>query len=195
MPRGVAIPNVDEQLFDAAGRVLRRDGPEGLNSRAVTTEAGTAKGLLYAHFEDFDTFLAAFVMNRGDRLLGSMSRLPDLAGTGDVAQNLADTALAVAPEAAALMNLVHARWSVAANLRRPAQGHGARLLELEQTFADYLEAERRLGRVAADADTTAVATALVGTLHQLAISSLNAPELEDQVRRVVNVIVRGILPG
>jgi len=56
MPTGVAIRDVRAQLFDAAERVLRRDGPSGLTSRAVTAEAGVAKGVLHRHFDDFDAF-------------------------------------------------------------------------------------------------------------------------------------------
>lgn len=44
MPTGVAIRDVREQLFAAAERVLLRDGPSALTSRAVTSEAGCAKG-------------------------------------------------------------------------------------------------------------------------------------------------------
>src|SRR5690348_543872 len=38
MPTGVAIRDPRGQLFDAAERVLLRDGPGGLTSRAVTME-------------------------------------------------------------------------------------------------------------------------------------------------------------
>jgi AcrR family transcriptional regulator len=47
VPTGVAIRDVREQLFDAAERVLLRDGPAALTSRAVTDEAGVAKGVLH----------------------------------------------------------------------------------------------------------------------------------------------------
>ena len=72
MPTGVAIRDVREQLFDAAERVLLRDGPSALTSRAVTTEAGCAKGVLHRHFADFDAFLAELVLrpHRPDRRPG-----------------------------------------------------------------------------------------------------------------------------
>ena len=54
MPTGVAHPRVREHLFEAAERVLLREGPSALTSRAVTTEAGCAKGVLHRHFADFD---------------------------------------------------------------------------------------------------------------------------------------------
>src|SRR5580700_4660424 len=57
MARGVAIPEVREQLFAAADRVLARDGPAGLTTRAVTAEAGVANGVMHRHFRDLDEFL------------------------------------------------------------------------------------------------------------------------------------------
>ena len=44
-PRGVAIHEAREQMFLAAERVLARQGPDGLTSRAITQEAGVATGL------------------------------------------------------------------------------------------------------------------------------------------------------
>ena len=68
MPTGVAIRDAREQLFDAAERVLLRAGPSALTSRAVTTEAGFAKGVLHRHFADFDAFLAELVLDRIARI-------------------------------------------------------------------------------------------------------------------------------
>src|SRR5438552_17095552 len=68
MPTGVAMRDAREQLFDAAERVLLRDGPDALTSRAVTTEAGCANGVLHRHFADFDAFLTDLVLDRIGRL-------------------------------------------------------------------------------------------------------------------------------
>src|SRR5919197_6624021 len=83
-PRGVAIPQVKEQLFRAAERVLSRDGADGLTSRAITREAGVAKGLLYNHFGDLDEFLAELIIDRARRAAQDAARLPSLVGTGTV---------------------------------------------------------------------------------------------------------------
>ncbi len=88
MPTGVALRDVREQLFDAAERVLLRDGPQALTSRAVTTEAGVAKGVLHRHFADFDSFLAALVEDRIARLGHQAEALRAAAGIGTVAGNL-----------------------------------------------------------------------------------------------------------
>ena len=80
MPTGVALRDVREQLFAAAERVLLRDGPHALTSRAVTAEAGCAKGVLHKHFADFDAFLAELVLDRIAQLEGTAAGLLDRAG-------------------------------------------------------------------------------------------------------------------
>ena len=87
-PTGVAIRDPREQLFDAAERVLLRDGPHALTSRAVTTEAGVAKGVLHRHFADFDDFLAGLVQDRIRRVEAEAEALHEVAGTGTVDGNL-----------------------------------------------------------------------------------------------------------
>jgi AcrR family transcriptional regulator len=47
MPTGVALRDPRQQLFDAALRVLIRGGVAALTSRAITDEAGVAKGVLH----------------------------------------------------------------------------------------------------------------------------------------------------
>lgn len=193
-PRGIAIPDAQRQLFEAAERVLDRDGPTGLNSRAITTEAGTAKGLLYRHFADLDAFLAAFVTDRAAHLAETIRSLPERAGSGSVADNLVEAAVSVAPKASAVIDLIRARWSLGSHLGHGGRGHAGGLQDLEHTLAAYLEAERKAGRVGAEADADAVATALVGAIHQLAITRRSRADLEHQVRRVVAVLVSGITP-
>src|ERR1700746_1318923 len=93
MPTGVALRDARQQLFAAAERILLRDGPEALTSRAVTAEAGVAKGVLHKHFTDFDGFLAEFVRDRIDRMDGQAAALRVAAGTGTVVGNLTDALL------------------------------------------------------------------------------------------------------
>ena len=89
MPTGVHLRDARQQLFKAAERVLLRDGPNGLTSRAVTDEAGCAKGVLHRHFTDFDAFLTDLVLDRASHLEAQTSALRESAGTGTIAGNLA----------------------------------------------------------------------------------------------------------
>src|SRR5271154_1204539 len=119
MPTGVAIRDPRGQLFDAAERVLLRDGPSALTSRSVTTEAGVAKGVLHRHFADFDDFLAGLVADRIARIDGQAAALRDSAGTGTVAGNLTDALIALfGPVAVAIVPLVTFRDELRARLRQ-----------------------------------------------------------------------------
>lgn len=185
MPRGVAIPELRQQLFTAAERVILRDGPSRLSGRAVTTEAGVAAGLLYAHFTDLDDFLAAYAVDRSFVVIAAAS-LTDRAGTGDIAANLADALLAI-PRGTltALARLLVLRPELAARVH-DVLGNETALDAIERAAAAYLEAERRLGRLAEGIDPQAVALALVGALHHLV---LTAGDLDDRLRPAIAALV------
>src|SRR5580693_6488484 len=118
VPTGVALRDARQQLFDAAERVLLRDGPSALTSRAVTDEAGVAKGVLHRHFADFDGFLAAFTLDRIARLDDQAAALRAAAGTGTVTGNLARALTDVFGSVGlALMGLVMSRDDLRTRLR------------------------------------------------------------------------------
>jgi AcrR family transcriptional regulator len=185
VPTGVAIRDPRGQLFDAAERVLLRDGPGGLTSRAVTAEAGVAKGVLHRHFADFDEFLAELALDRITGISAQAAVLRDMAGTGTVAGNLAATLPDLfSPVMLALIRVVIARDELRARLRA-ATGSRVPLLSESTAMVDgYLAAERDLGRVAAGADIGTLAPTLIGAVHLLFADTDGAPEAAD-VARVV----------
>lgn len=192
MPRGVAIPQVREQLFAATDRVLARDGPSGLSTRAVTTEAGVANGVLHRHFRDFDDFLASFAADRLREITDTAADLPSRAGQGSVAGNLTDAAVAVfGTSAQALMSLVTTKPDLGSVLEHDADRPGG-LAGIEAHFATYLDAEKELGRISSDSDTATLAFTLLGAVHHLVVVRRgDEPGLRQQVQRIVAVLVAG----
>ncbi|MEU8302209.1 TetR family transcriptional regulator [Actinomadura sp. NPDC048955] len=194
MPTGVAMRDVREQLFDAAERVLLRDGPSALTSRAVTTEAGCAKGVLHRHFADFDAFLAEFVLDRVDRMDAETAALRDAAGTGTVVGNLSEALRAVyASVAVAIVPLITFRDELRARLRRTWPAGVPVLTEAVEMIASYLSAERDLGRIAADAEVDLLAPTLVGAGHLLFADRTAPPPDDEAVRRTVTGVVAAVL--
>lgn len=188
MPRGVAIPELRQQLFTAAERVIARDGPGKLTGRAVAVEAKVAAGLLYAHFTDFDDFLAAYAVDRSFTVAAAAATLPDLAGTGDATANLCDAALAIPREAlAALAQLLVLRPGLTGLVQAVLGDRASGLDAIEQAATAYLEAERRSGRLAETADPPAIALAFVGVLHHLILTG--AEDLSDRLRGAVTALV------
>ncbi|MBF9133616.1 TetR/AcrR family transcriptional regulator [Plantactinospora sp. S1510] len=194
MPTGVAIRDVREQLFDAAERVLLRDGPSGLTSRAVTTEAGCAKGVLHRHFDDFDAFLAEFVLDRIDRMDAQAAALVESAGTGTVVDNLADALTALfGSVAVAMVALVTFRDELRARLREAWPAGVPVLTEAVGMIASYLTAERNLGRIAADADVDMLAPTLIGAGHLLFADRNGTRPGADAVRKMVAGVIAGVV--
>ncbi|MEU9328191.1 TetR family transcriptional regulator [Streptomyces canus] len=190
MPTGIAIRDVREQLFDAAERILLRDGANALTSRAVTTEAGVAKGVLHRHFEDFDAFLAELVLDRIGRIEARSRALRESAGTGAVVDNLTAALTDIfGTIALRIVGLVIARDALRARLREARGGGVPVLREATAMVAGYLAAERDLGRVPADAEVDLIAPALIGAAHLLFADTEGATPGDGQVRRVVATVV------
>jgi AcrR family transcriptional regulator len=193
VPTGVHIRDVRDQLFDAAERVLLRDGPDALTSRAVTAEAGCAKGVLHRHFEDFDAFLAELVLDRRDRMRTQAADLRASAGTGTIAGNLADALTALfSSVAVAMVTLVTFRLELRVRLRRAWPVGVPLLTEAAEMVADYLTAERDFGRITADADVDVLAPTLIGAAHLLFADRTGQPLGPDALRRMVSTVIYGV---
>jgi len=186
VPTGVHLHDAREQLFEAAERVLRRNGPSALTSRAVTDEAGVAKGVLHRHFADFDDFLAELVHDRARRVDIDSIGLHASAGTGTVVGNLADTlTMMFESVAVSIVALVIFRDELRARLRENWPTGIPILAEAVNMVAGYLRAERSHGRVAGDADTVAVARTLIGAAHLLFADRKGLPPTPEDVRALI----------
>jgi AcrR family transcriptional regulator len=193
LPTGVAIEDARRRLFDAAERVAVREGSTGLTSRAVTTEARCAKGVLHRHFADFDTFLAELVADLAGRVVEESVTLCARAGSGTVVDNLADALTWLFGSVALVITgLVISRDDLRARLRRSTPSGVPLLAEATTLLGDYLAAEQALGRVAAGTAVDTVALTLIGSGHLLFAGRDSAPERE-AVRAVVTGVVSGIV--
>ncbi|GAA2792971.1 TetR/AcrR family transcriptional regulator [Saccharopolyspora taberi] len=192
MPTGVALRDVREQLFGAAERIVLHDGPNALTSRAVTAEAGCAKGVLHRHFADFDAFLAEFVLDRIARLAPEAEALREAAGTGTLADNLTSALTSLFESVAvAIVALITSRDGLRARLRETLPAGVPVLTEAAGMIAAYLTAERDLGRLDACADVDALAPALIGAAHLLFADRTAAPPEPEAVRRMVTTVLAG----
>ncbi|MFI5663561.1 TetR family transcriptional regulator [Streptomyces sp. NPDC051684] len=192
-PRGVATPDVRERLFAAAERVVQRDGPGALTSRAVTTEAGCAKGLLHTHFAGLDEFVAELCLDRFARTAAKARALSGLTGQGTVAGNVDAVALALFESGGpAVSGLAMTRPAAALRVREALEGGAPGFTAIQEAVTDYLEAERRLGRVPGALDAGTAALTVVGTAHHLLMTSWpGAPDPRPAMTRLVAQLVAG----
>ena len=195
MPTGVALRDVREQLFAAADRILVRDGPNALTSRAVTTEAGVAKGVLHKHFTDFDDFLAAYVLARADQMLPAATALREAAGTGTITGNITEALTAVfGSVAVAIVALITFRDELRARLRETWPVGIPVLTNVVTLIADYLKAERTLGRLNPRAEPDFLAPMLVGAAHLLYADRTGPTPDSATIRTAVAAALSGAVP-
>jgi len=188
LPTGVHLRDVREQLFGAADRLLVQGGASALTSRAVTAEAGVAKGVLHRHFDDFDAFLAEYVLDRVDKMDERAKVLLGAAGTGEVVENLAGAISAVfGSVAVGIVALVTFRDDLRRRLRETWPAGVPVLTDAAIMIKNYLERERELGRVG-EIDADGVAPMLIGTAHLL-FADRDAPPDAETVRRMVRSVL------
>jgi AcrR family transcriptional regulator len=191
VPTGVALRDAREQLFAAAERILLRDGPQALTGRAVTAEAGVAKGVLHRHFTDFDAFLVELVRDRIAAVEIQSAALQASAGTGTVAGNLTGALVNVfGSVAVAMVSLLMFRDDLRAALRRAGLGGVPVAAEAAEMIRSYLAAEREFGRIAADADVHALGLSLIGSAHMMFADRPDVPEVA-AIENLVSTIMAG----
>ena len=190
----MAIKDAREQLFDAAERILIRDGANALTSRAVTTEAGCAKGVLHRHFADFDAFLVELILDRAQQMGAQTAVLLESAGTNTVVGNLVDALTKVFGSiASGVVALMIARDELRARIREHQPRGFPVVAEAMQMIAAYLAAERDRGRLVADADVDMLALTLLGTSHLDFAGSDGATPDPEAIHKVVTSVVGSVL--
>ncbi|WP_235432080.1 hypothetical protein [Nocardiopsis sp. RV163] len=91
----------------------------------------------------------------------------------------------------ALTRLMASRPELAGRVRAVLGDRTAGLEAVETAAADYLTAERRLGRLHGSADPEALALAVVGAVHHLVLTGARDSVVGGRVRRTVAALVAG----
>ncbi|MDL4820959.1 TetR/AcrR family transcriptional regulator [Actinomadura opuntiae] len=184
-----------EHLIATAERLIAERGTAGLTVRAIAREAGVAGGVLYNHFADKEELIALALRARAAAIESGLAPLP-APGTGTVEGNLR----AYVAHGLAL----HGRMVPALTGLVATPEVLARFAELGDPGGDwrhrlrgYLEAERDLGRIAADASVDAVTSMIVGACHEPVLSALFQGRgiAEPAVRYSEDDLVAAVLKG
>lgn len=194
MPTGVHLGDARGLMFEAAERVLGRDGVSGLTSRAVTTEAGVAKGVLHRHFADFDAFVAELLLDRVGQLEERANRLRDLAGDGSIVANLTGAMASLfSPLVVAEVALVVTGDRLRGRLR-DAGAPRLPLLSAATALVDsYLSAEQDLGRIDRAADIAALSATLIGAVHLLFTDHEPGSPDARRLQKAVETVISGVI--
>lgn len=185
-----------ERILDAAAGVMSRLGLSGATIEEIARAAGCSQAVLQEHFLDGADITRAVLRDRLPDLPGLVAELPGRAGTGTVAAHLAEVVNSAVPFFAVGMLVAaslypresledrHRAWlnERAAEARAgdqagdgpgnagpdPERRESSRPKTGNEGIAEYLRAEQRLGRVAADVDPDAATARMINACYQRA---------------------------
>lgn len=205
MPAPTApVSSTKARILDAAEQVIREHGLVNTTTKLIAKAAGCSEALLYKHYADKNEIVLAVMAHRAGGFPTQAAALDSQIGQGDpaeIAERLTRLVAAAVdfyrqgmPIGTALLNdpaLLARHRSLLAE-----RGAGPRLPIT--TLANYLAAEQALGRIAADADPTTIASLLLGgAFHRAFLDALldDSPAPADEAatgfaRRSVHALLR-----
>ncbi len=191
-----------QQLLDAAAAVFAERGYAGATTKEIAKAAGVSEGTIYRHFVDKRELFGAVFVDRNAANFDAVTKLPGLAGTRTVRENLLflieaieDVEREIAPLRAAASTDADLASALVSTSADPATASSVGPL---RPLTLYLEAEQRIGRIRPDLDVENAALALFAipfagvTLARLA--RIAGTESASDMAGAVDVVLKGILP-
>jgi AcrR family transcriptional regulator len=190
-----ATDELRASLVEVARRLVARDGAAALTMRALAAEAGCAVGLPYKVFASRDELVVELVHAEFVRLRAAFDDLVAAAGAGTVGGNLGRYAeLLLGSPAAGLAHGIPLDGEASQAIDAKAGETGV-VDAVATTVADYLAAEKRLGRVAADVDEHAFGFVIAGAVHNLLVSGDPYPKPSmPQLERMLAAVADRLTP-
>lgn len=165
-----------EAILTAAEQIIRERGVMATTTRLIARAADCSEGSIYNHFAGKDDLVAHVVCERLAAFPERARALPELAGSGEVADHLVELAALAIGFFSELMPLTGAMAADPASMRRRAAELDAAERGPRWTMravVEYLRREQQLGRVAPDAHLEGAAMALIGgAWHQANLATV-----------------------
>jgi AcrR family transcriptional regulator len=158
-------------ILDAAASVLRSRGLANATTKEIARAAGYSEATLYKHFRDKMDLMVAVLHERGPQFIPMILTLPERAGTSsvrDILTELATVAITFYRDGFPMFASIFSDPAILNAHREQLRAQNLGPHRANDGLADYLRAEQRLGRIAADADPDAIAGLLLGACFQLA---------------------------
>lgn len=186
-----------ELLIDTAAKLLAERPVPAITTRDIARAAGVSDGVLYNYFRDKYDLLAAALVRRYEASVERFGADLPAPGTATVEQNLTTYLRAALGLVATTLPVVSGLMSESALLHRFVAAIHTEPLgpqRLHQPIADYLAAERRLGRLG-DFDDQAVLSLIVGPAMMLGFTHVVGGRPVEEVAAQIPGIVRTLLHG
>ncbi len=154
-----------DRILDAAAHVMRTKGLARATTKEIAKAAGFSEAALYKHFQDKTELFLAVLKERVPSDLGLL--LAGLRpGEGDVRKTLtevAHVALGFYRETFPIAASIFSEPALLAAHNEALRQRNAGPHIMSRVLADYLEAEREIGRLPAHADPRTTADLILGT--------------------------------
>ena len=191
-----------QQLLDTAAAVFAERGYAGATTKEIAKAAGVSEGTIYRHFADKRELFGAVFADRNATNFDAVTRLPGLAGTRTVRENLLflieaieDVEREIAPLRAVASTDADLASALVSTSADPAAASSVGPL---RPLALYLEAEQRMGRIRPDVDVEAAAFALFAIpfagVTMARLSRIAGTDSANDMAGAVDVVLKGILP-
>jgi AcrR family transcriptional regulator len=158
-------------IIEATERIIQSKGLARTTTKEIAREAGCAEGTLYKHFEDKESLFLTVIQENLPDFAQIMHA--DRAGTGTVAENLEEIALAAIQYYEKLLPLaisVFADADLLARQRTWMQEQQRSPIRIYERVATYVEAEQRIGRIDEQIAPLSLAALLLGPCFQYAFN-------------------------
>jgi AcrR family transcriptional regulator len=193
--------NTRRKLLEAAASVFSERGYARATTKEIAKAAGVSEGTIYRHFEDKRELFQAAFAERSAASSEELVKLPELAGTATVRENLRRLVQVIEDAEENIAPLQASAWSdseLGAVLSASAPEGAARSAGPVLPLAAYLAAEQELGRIRADVDVERAAFALFAIPFASAMTARMARasgrEADMDIMGAVDVVLRGLEP-
>ena len=186
------------RILEAAERVVRERGLARATTKEIARAAGCSEAALYKHYADKSELVLAMIMNRPGGFPQHLAGLRGQAGRLDIEATLVDLAVRAVDffgRAMPVGNALLGDPDLLVRYRRRLDELGAGPRTPIRLLADYLAAERDLGRLRKDADPQAAAALLLGACFQTAFLGVFLGDGAGDVPAFARSAVSSLMPG
>ncbi|GAB3705841.1 TetR/AcrR family transcriptional regulator [Amycolatopsis oliviviridis] len=190
-----------EEIVAAAAKVMREQGYAHTTTKAIARAAGYSEALLYKHFKDKTEIFTSVLTERLPALGTTLDELMRTAADTPLAANLVRLAritLSFYLESFPIaVSLFSSRELLAAHREKVMSRQSGPDVPLARV-TEYLDEERRLGRIREDADLEVSASLLLGACFQYAfLASFEdreppETELDEWAERLATTLSRAL---
>jgi AcrR family transcriptional regulator len=183
-----------EEIVAAAAKVMREQGYAHATTKVIARTAGYSEAMLYKHFRDKTDLFLSVMAEELPALGATLADLTADPGQAPLRANLVRVArlgLAFYLEGFPIAVSVFSSRELLRTHRERMGTTGPRIPL--KGVADYLRAERALGRISAGTDVEAAASLLLGACFQQAfLATFEESEPADLAERLADTLLAGL---